>query len=351
MSFLFFLAGMEIDFKAIRGRPLTTAALGWLLSLGIALVLGFLLEWTGVVQSGILVAGALTTTALGTLIPILRDAKEINTKFGRFAVAAGALGEFGPIVLISVLLTAGTAPEGSPGGRLLPLLLLIGFTGIILVAAYIAAHALPAFLVKLLETKLHTSAQLPIRVSVVLLAALVILTIHLGLDSVLGAIAAGIVVGLACKGHTGEIVRQKLEAIGFGLFVPIFFIMSGIKFELTALLNSPAALALLPLFLFLFIVARGLPVLLCHRDLPRRDLVSLGLLSATALPLVVAIAEIGVETQRLKPETAAALVGAGMVSVLVVPLVALSLHKASPPDTDDTASHSAIPPNKDTEAG
>jgi Kef-type K+ transport system membrane component KefB len=328
MACLFFLAGLEIDFHAIRGRPLTKATQGWLLSLGIALALGWALQAAGLVGSGILLAVALTTTALGTLVPILRDAGEVSSTFGSFVMAAGALAEFGPILLISLVLTAG---HGESSSALVSALLLVAFTAITLIAAYLAARVRPTFVFGLLERKLHTSAQLPVRVAVLLLAALVFLTQQFGLDAVLGAMAAGVVVGLACQGHSGETVRHKLEAIGFGFFVPIFFVVSGIKFDLQALMESGPALMLVPLFLVLFLIARGVPVLLYVRHLPRRDLVPLALLSGTALPLVVAITEIGVETERMPPENAAALVGAGMASVLLFPLLALSLRKPSAP--------------------
>lgn len=324
MAFLFFLAGLEIDFQAIRGRPLVRTGLGWLLSVAIGLGLGLSLQLLGVVGSGVVLALALTTTALGTLIPILRDSGEANSRFGTFVIGAGTVGEFGPIVLISAVLTAGS------GGGLTSILVLISFAALALTAAFIASRARPSYVVQLLQQKLHTSAQLPVRVSVLLLACLVILTQRLGLDAVLGALAAGVVVSLACQGHGGEAVRHKLEAIGFGFFVPIFFVTSGIKFDLVALTASSTTLLCVPLFLLLFLLARGVPVLLCHRDLPRGDLIPLALMSATALPLVVAITEIGVETGQLSPENAVALVGAGMASVLVFPLLALSLRRASP---------------------
>jgi Kef-type K+ transport system membrane component KefB len=345
MAFLFFLAGLEIDFKAIRGRPLQTAAMGWLLSFGIALVVGLTLAAAGVVESGLLLAGALTTTALGTLIPILRDAGQVGTRFGRFTLAAGALGEFGPIVLISAVL-AGGAEGGAEGGgsRFVSVLMLITLTTIILVAAYIAAYARPTYVVKLLARKLNTSAQLPVRVSVLLLGSLIMLTFGMGLDAVLGAIAAGIVVGLACDGHTGEVVRSKLEGIAFGFFVPIFFIVSGIKYDLNALLSSSSALSYVPLFLALFLLVRGVPVLLCRRDLPPGELMPMGLMSATALPLVVAIADIGVETRGLRTETAAALVGAGMLSVLLFPLLALMLHRPGVPAAQAAAAQTVAAP-------
>jgi Kef-type K+ transport system membrane component KefB len=220
-----------------------------------------------------------------------------------------------------------TDEQGS--GRWISAILLIAFTAIAVTAAIIAARARPLYVVDLLQRKLHTSAQLPVRLAVLLLAAAVILLHRFGIDAVLGAIAAGVVISLTCQGEYGESVRLKLEAIGFGFFVPIFFIMTGVKFDLQALTGSGAAVARLPLLLLMLLIVRGAPVLLCRRDLPRGDLLPLALLSATGLPLIVAITEVGVETGRMRPENAAALVGAGMASVLLFPALALALRKPS----------------------
>lgn len=323
MTFLFFLAGLEIDFAAIRGRPIAWAGLGWLVSVGLAMAAGCGLQAAGVIVSGLVVATAFTTTALGALIPILRDSGTLNSKFGAFVSAAGAVGEFGPVVMISVALSR----EGGSKS----VLFIAAFAGITLSCAYFAATARPMPAIRLLKRKLHTSAQLPIRVSLLVLAALIVITKQFGLDSVLGAIAAGVVVSLACRGHDGEAVRHKLEAIGFGFFIPMFFIATGIKFDLHALTATPAALLRVPLFLGMFLVARGVPVWLCRRDLPRGDWLPLALMSSTALPLVVAVAEIGTATNRMKPETAAALVGAGMLSMLLFPALALTLRSKVPP--------------------
>jgi Kef-type K+ transport system membrane component KefB len=321
LAFLFFLAGFEIDFPTIRGRPLLLAALGWLASLVVCLGVGFGLQGCGVVDSGLIVGAALATTALGTLMPILRDARELSTRFGAYAVASGAMGEFGPIVLIALALSPG---EGERG---IALVLMLVFTAIIVAGAFVALKFRPPRVIHLLQEKMHTSAQLPVRLAILVLASLVILARDFGLDSILGALAAGIVVALASPGERGEALRHKLEGIGFGFFVPIFFVTTGLRFDLQALLSSRLALLQMPMFLGLFLVVRGLPALLVRQELDLRSRIALGLLSATQLPLVVAIAEIGVRSDRLKEETAASLVGAGMASVLLFPIVALALRR------------------------
>jgi Kef-type K+ transport system membrane component KefB len=321
LAFVFFLAGFEIDFPAIRGQPILLAALGWLASLVVCLGVGLGLQACGAVDSGLIVGAALATTALGTLMPILRDAKELPTRFGAYAVASGAMGEFGPILLIALVLSPGEGERGTT------LVLMLVFTAIIVAGAYVALKYRPPRVIHLLQEKMDTSAQLPVRLAILVLASLVILARNLGLDAILGAMAAGIVVALASPGEHGEALRHKLEGIGFGFFVPIFFVTTGLRYDLQALISSRLALLQLPMFLGLFLVVRGLPALLMRRELDLRSRIALGLLSATELPLVVAIVEMGVKAGQLKQETAASLVGAGMVSVLLFPIVALALRR------------------------
>lgn len=319
LAFLFFLAGFEIDFNKIRGRPLKLGVLGWLMSLGIALTLGFILQKAGIIVSDVVVSVAVATTAFGTLLPILHDQGELDTPFGRFLMAIGIIGELGPIVLISIMLTR--EHSGSIGAALF----LIIFSLIAIVVGFLASRVRPDSLIHIFRKRMHGTAQLPLRASILILAVLVLLTGEFGLDSILGALAAGVVVKLAAAGEKEEVLRKKLEGVGYGVFVPIFFIATGMKFDLQALLTSPTGLLHLPIFLLLFLAVRGLPVLLYRKDLPRSDLIPLALFSATTLPLVVAVTDIGVAAGRMRPENAAALVGAGMVSVFCFPLIAMLL--------------------------
>jgi Kef-type K+ transport system membrane component KefB len=265
-------------------------------------------------------------------MPILRDAKELPTRFGAYAVASGAMGEFGPILLIATALSSG---EGEHGDSWIYLPI---FTAIIVAAAFVALKYRPQRLIHVIQEKMHTSAQLPVRLALLVLGGLIILTRNFGIDAILGALAAGVVVSLALPGAYGEAVRHKLEGIGFGFFVPIFFVTTGLQFDFQAMTSSKMAMLQVPMFLALFLVVRGLPALLVRRDLDLRSRIALGLLSATELPLVVAISEIGVRSGKLRPETAASLVGAGMASVLLFPVAALALRRtASPrpgPDSD-----------------
>lgn len=319
LVFLFFLAGMEIDFDRIRGRPARLGAWGWIVSFLLALSIAGVLQATGFVLSTLLIGVALSTTAIGTLMPILKDAGELDSPLGPYVIGAGVAGEFGPILAISLLLSAAAGPG-------LNAVLLITFGIVAAGLGVVALRARPGRVVRTIEQTMHSSGQFAVRLAILIMTALIFLTSEFGLDVVLGAFAGGIIVGLVTRDERAEPVREKLEGIGFGFLIPIFFIVSGVTFDLPALFESPSSILRLPLFLALFLVVRGLPVPLLYRDaIPPSDRWPLALTSATALPLVVAVTQIGLDEGRMLPENAAALVGAGMVSVLVFPILALQL--------------------------
>lgn len=322
LAFLFFMAGLEIDFDRIRGRPLRLGVRGWLVSVVLGFAAALVLHLTGVVISSLLVGVALCTTALGTLMPILRDSGDLRTPFGNHVVAAGAVGEFGPIVLISVLLT-------KDADRAVVAALLVVFTLLALGAALASGRMSERTRHRLART-MHSTGQLPMRLALLLLVALVFLAREFGLDLILGAFAAGVVVGIASQGEEAEPLKVKLEGMGFGFFIPIFFISTGLTFNLDAVLGSAAGLARLPLFVALLLVCRGLPSLWVYRQtLPRPERRSMVFYTATGLPLIVAVTQLGIETHRMRSSTAAALVAAGMISVLVFPLVGAALRGSS----------------------
>jgi Kef-type K+ transport system membrane component KefB len=315
LAALFFMAGMELDLERVRGRPLTLAIRGWVLSLVLGLVVAALLYVLPIVHSPMMVGLALSTTALGTLLPILRDAGQLETEFGRLVLAAGAVGEFGPVVVVSLVLTG----EDS---EWLKIGLMLMFVAIAFGAARIALGARPPIVIKLLTRTMESSSQLPVRISLLLLAVFVVLSENFGFELIPGAFAAGMVVGLASRGEAGNPLRHKVEAVCFGFLVPFFFVTSGIKFDLATLLHSAQAILLLPAFLILLFIVRGVPALLYGHNLAKGQRLPFALYSATALPLLVAISAIVVQTGRMRPEIAAALVGAGMLSVLLFPTFA-----------------------------
>jgi Kef-type K+ transport system membrane component KefB len=323
LSFLFFMAGYEIEFDQIRGRPLNLAVVGWFVSLALGLTVAGVLVFEGLALSDLLIGLALTTTALGTLLPMLADADALHTRFGSFVLGIGGAGEFLPIVAIALFLTSDNPAETT--------VLLVLFVALAAGAVAMAIRPTPPRMVALLGRTLDSSSQLPIRIAVLLIALLVWVASELGLDILLGAFVAGLVVRLANQGEQAHVIEQKLSSVAFGVFIPIFFVVSGMSFDLDALTNDAATLLRVPLFLALFLVVRGLPVFLFYRrDVERGELVPLALLSATALPLVVAITEIGLETHRMTSGNAAALVGAAMLSVLVLPFTAFALLRRHP---------------------
>ena len=316
LSFLFFLAGYEIEPRKIAGKPLLLGVSSWLMSLVLAFAFAFVLSLTGFVLSTLLVGLCLTTTAIGTLLPMVKDHGLVDSPFGTFLLAAGSVGEFGPVVLVTVLL-GGKSSQVQFG-------LLVVFIVLAVVIVGIARRGQPPRVVEAMARNLHTSAQLPIRVVVLLIVLMVALAVSLRVDLLLGAFAAGLVAKTAMSSQQSHDLEPKIEAIAFGFFIPIFFITSGMAFDLHALFGS-AALKV-PLYVVLLLVVRGLPALLVYRKvLGRSHRLALALVQATGLPLIVVITTIGLEMESMRPSTAAALVAAGMVSVLVFPLLGFSI--------------------------
>ncbi|NEB79563.1 cation:proton antiporter [Streptomyces sp. SID14478] len=320
LAMLIFLAGYEIEFDKIRGDTLKRSLRAWSVSLVCGLVLACALTgWS--YAKGVYIGTALVSTALGTILPVLRDSGDLHSRFGSVMMAFGAVGEFGPIIAMALLLSGRSPLESA--------VLLCAFAVVTAGAVYWAMRPRPPWFSRVIATTLHSSGQFAVRLVVLLLAVMLGASTALGVDMLLGAFAAGMVVRLVLHGaapDSAHEVVEKVEAMGFGFLVPIFFVVTGIEFDLKALLDGGRALLLLPVFLLLFLVVRGLPVYaLAPGDLGVRDRRALALFASTALPLVVAITTIGVDAGVLATDDAAALVGAAMVSVLVFPLLGLKL--------------------------
>ena len=319
LGMLFFFAGYEIDFDRIKGKPLKLAAVGWAISLVLAYGIGGLLALAGVVLSYLYTGSAMATTAIGTLIPILSDAGEMRTKFGKYLLGAGAVGEFGPILLVTLILSTGHPLHEA--AILVIFVALAVFTGILAVRS--AWRGWP-----LIEKTFETSSQLAVRLAVVLVFGLVALAADLGLDLLLGGFVAGMITRLALKGREVRVFDSKLTAVGYGLLIPFFFITSGMAFDLDALTSSTSALLKVPMFVGLFLVVRGVPALVLYRGtLALRDRFALAVYSSTELPLVVAITTLAIETGHMRSSTAAGLVGAAIISTLIFPLLGARLRR------------------------
>lgn len=321
LTFLLFLVGIEIDVWMMRGRPLALAVGGWFLSFLVAMACTFLLSSAGLIQAPPLLAAiALSTTALGVLSPILKDSDEWSTGFGGLLLAAAAMGEFGPMVFMSLLL-APTHPT------VLHTLFMLFFVAVSLGAACVAFHMLSSGTLARLARTMEGSGQLPVRLCVLLQAALVALAAKIGLNVVMGAFAAGMVVGLVSRDEHGNLLRQKLDAIGYGFLIPIFFIGVGMRFDLEALWSSPLVPVQIVILLALFLLVRGAPVLLYQAELAPADRLPFALYSATGLPLIAVIAELGVSSGLMAPQHAVSLLSAAMLTVLLFPVLALKLRR------------------------
>lgn len=318
LSMLIFLAGYEIQFDAIRGDTLRRSVWAWVISLVLGMALALALTGLDLSRS-VIIGTALTSTALGTVLPILRDSGDLQGRFGTVMMAFGAVGEFGPIVAMAVLLSG-----REPGAATF---VLAAFAAVTAAAVCWALRPRPPWFSQVVRTTLHTSGQFAVRFVMLLLVAMLALSQAFGLDVLLGAFAAGLLTRLVLQGaapESSEEVLAKVEAMGFGFLVPLFFVVTGIEFDLASLLDGGRALALLPLFLGLFLVVRGLPAyVLAPRDLSPLSRRALTLYSSTCLPLVVAITTIGLDEKVLGKDEAAALVGAAMISVLVFPLLGM----------------------------
>jgi Kef-type K+ transport system membrane component KefB len=324
LAFLFFFAGVEVVEKHVPRRAITRGSAGWALSLALGIPIGYLLHRLGLQADGWLLGVALSTTALGTLVPILSDSGLAATPLGTAVLGTGVAGEFWPIVFISVFLT------GVYGART-EVLLLIVFGATAFGAAVAALRARPPRIVAIMRETPHSTGQAAVRLSILLLAALVFLASDVGFDFVLGAFAAGLIVGLVLDSPDGRVVRMRLEGIGFGFLIPVYFVATGLTFDLDSLLSA-RGLGLAALFLALFLVVRGASALLWLGELGRRRTASLAFFGATALPLIVAIVSIGTERGAIGADVGASLIGAGMISVLAYPLVAGAVAGERPGD-------------------
>ena len=323
LGMLFFFAGYEIDFERIKGRPLALGAGGWLVSLALAYGLAGILVAGNVIDSDLYTGSAMATTAIGTLIPILHDSGQLRTRFGTFLLGAGAMGEFGPILLVTLVLTSRHPLHEAA--------ILVAFIALAVFTGVVAVRSAPKGW-SVVERTLEGSGQLGVRLAVVLIFGLVALASELGLDLLLGGFVAGMITRLALRGREVAIFESKLTAIGYGFLIPFFFVVSGMAFDAEGLVTSPGALAKLPLFVIFFLLVRGIPALLFYRrELGRRDRFALGFFCATELPLVVAITTIARAHHDMRATTATALVGAAIISTLVYPLIGLRLRRERPP--------------------
>ena len=335
LAFLLLLAGLELDVDRLRGRLLRVTGLAYAVSFLLALAVGFGFHAADLVRSPLLVAILLSATGLGVILPILKDAGETATPFGRVVVAGASIAEVVPIVLLSLFFSGEDSGLGAKLVLLLAFLAFVAAVGLAVLGAERSGRISEA-LVRLQDT----TAEIRVRAAFLLLALFVVLASRFGLEAILGAFLAGATLKLVDRDvmSSHPFFHAKLEAAGFGVFVPFFFVATGMRLDVDALLDSPSALARVPLFLAALLLVRGLPALL-YRPFAERaaQLLAGGLLQATSLGLLVVGGQIGVDMGLVRPTNYVALVAAGLLSVIIFPALALNLLKRSAATGDRAA--------------
>lgn len=325
LAFLLFLAGLEIDFDGLRGRLLGLAAGGYAISFALAVVVALALKGADLVETPLLVAIVLCATSLGVIIPVLKDAGQVSTKFGQLILAAGSIADFGAIILVSLFFTG----EGGAGSTAILIGGLVVLALVIFIGTRAAEHSnrISADLLRLQ----NTTAQIRVRGAVVLLVGFAAIAQALGLEVILGTFIAGALLKLSDRDEalSHPDFRPKLNAIGFGFFIPVFFVSSGVKFDLNALFADTETLIMVPIFLAALLAVRGLPALLYRGYLPSSQIGVAALMQATSLPFIVAATAIGVELDLMDQAESAALIAAGLLSVMIFPLLAVTLLRRS----------------------
>ncbi|HET6666645.1 MAG TPA: cation:proton antiporter [Intrasporangium sp.] len=323
LGFVFLLAGFEIDPAELMGRAGRLALTAWILAAICSVLVVGLLAALGYVEAFVPVALALTTTALGTVLPILREQGILGGAFGRHFLASGAVGEMLPVLAMAIFLGVNS--------RLAAVISIVAIGLIALLLAWAPRVMHGRRLSRIVTAGADTTGQTTVRCTVVLLVGLLVVAGEFGLDVVLGAFLAGAVLRRWVPGEM-HAFESKLDAVGYGFFIPVFFVVSGMEVDVASLRESPTRLLL---FLLLLLAVRGLPVLLVYRRaLVMRERTQLMLCTATTLPLIVALTQIGLDSGTMLPENAAALVGAGVLSVLLFPLVTVLVHRPSHTELD-----------------
>ncbi|MFY9232176.1 MAG: cation:proton antiporter [Candidatus Nanopelagicales bacterium] len=325
LGMLFFLAGLELEQRAIRGQSGKLAAIGWFVSLAIALIAAFIIVKTEEGHGVVGLAIAMTSTALGTLLPMVRDRGELNSKFGTFFMGAGAWGEFGPIIAISVLL--GTKSSFAA------MLSLVVFAVVAMILAVLPSRLAGDRIRDILERGHATSSQTALRVTILLLVLLLGLAGSFGLDVVLGAFIAGVIVRRFSPPAEESRLQVRIEAIGFGFLIPLFFVVSGANMDVNSIIADPVPMLV---FFVLLLIVRGVPQWFIYRKaIPDvRERTRFALYAATALPIIVAVSTIQVQSGVMTSSGAASLIGAGALTVLVFPLVGNALTARRSPSVD-----------------
>jgi Kef-type K+ transport system membrane component KefB len=341
LAFLLFLAGLEIDVQRLRGHTVRITSLGFGVSLVIGVAVGIAFHAGGLVRSPLFIAIVLSSTSLGVIVPVLKDSGNVGSSFGQLVIAAASIADFGAIILLSLFFSGQRSTDTT--GKLI-LLGLVAVVAVIDLA--IRGFERSDRLSSVLASLQDTTAQIRVRGAFVLLIGFVALAEQVGLETILGAFAAGALLSLVDRDEamTHPLLRLKLEAAGFGLFIPVFFITSGLRFDLNALFSSASTVARVPLFLLALLAVRGIPALLYGSQIGRRQAAIAGLLQSTSLPFIVTATMIGQQIGVVSKPTAAGLIAAGLLSVIVFPVTGLSLLRRGGPVGADALEVMPSPP-------
>jgi Kef-type K+ transport system membrane component KefB len=323
LGFLLFLAGQDIDPKHFSDPMLRVTGTAYLISLAVAfpVALGLTAFASGSADLR-LIALALTSSSLGILVPVIRDEGEINNDFGQLTVLAGTVGEFASLLLLTVLFSADakSTPEQ---------IIYVVIMGVAAVITGLGLYVLwrSGRMARVLRSLDDTASQLRVRGAFVILLIFAGLAHGFGVDSLLGAFVAGVVLRVADRDDRPniEVFQAKLDAIGFGFLIPVFFVGAGVQFNVDALFSNRSALELVPLLVAAILVVRGTPALLYRKRLGTRSAIAVGFLQSATLTFPVVVAEIGLSLDLLGQATAAALIGAALLSVLIFPAAAIAL--------------------------
>ena len=342
LAFLLFLAGLEIEFDRLRGRLLRLAAGSYVVSFGLAIAVALVLKATGLIETPLLIAITLCATSLGVLVPVLKDSGQISTKFGQLVLAAGSIADFAAVILLSIFFSG----EGGVGSTIFLIASLVLLAVVIFFAAR-GAERSTRISMDLLRLQ-NTTAQIRVRGAIVLLIGFAAAAQTLGLEVILGTFMAGALLTLLDRDEamSHPDFRPKLNAIGFGFFIPVFFVTTGVKYDLSALFASTSTVIMVPIFLAALVVIRGVPTLLYRGFLPAEQVPIIGLLQSTSLPFIVAATTIGLDLGLVDAGESAALIAAGLLSVLIFPLTGLALLRRGGMATQAEGSEPVVAPEE-----
>ncbi len=318
LACLLFLAGREIQVERLRGALLKSSVVGFVISFVLALAVGTLLHAVGLVETPLLVAIVLVATSLSIIIVPLKDARETDSDWGQQVIAAAAIAEFGAVVLLSFFYS------GKHEGATTEILHLCLFVLLAALVLFSLARAATFRRVTAAIQRLEgTSAQIRVRGDFALIAVVAGVASQLGLETILAAFTVGVIRGMT-SGHE-ELQEERLDAVTLGIFIPFFFVDTGLDFNLGALFGSVSDFIRLPIFLAAVLLVRALPALIYRPRFATRRVAAAGLLQATSLSFIVVATHIGFDEHIMVAATSTALVGAGLVTVVLFPALAFAL--------------------------